>query len=340
MKNIFVFFKHKQSNDTTEYKIYKHLKELYKNTHSVSLSFSSIIFKDDSYQIYCTFSKSFIPIQEGDIFIIRQISKHYKNAVNLVNIIDNIKEELELTVYHSYDVIDFFNDKYATYLFLKSNDITTIPTIYIPKISLKGNSTLLINSAKQLGYPLIAKILDGSQGNGVIKVESETQLRSICDYLYKKSGPFLLQKYIRAQYDVRVFTFGEEILFSMKRNRSDNDFRTNISKGGLGERYDLSKEERQQVQDLLDALQTRFPEQIGAIGIDFIKNEDDRLYFIEINGSIGIEGISKVFNIDMSKIIAKKIFEANIKEKSIKELSNTFSPPKNIEANELDLTED
>ena len=82
-------------------------------------------------------------------------------------------------------------------------------------------------------YPIILKTLRGSKGVGVLFVESERGLDSLCQVLYKQDedADLLLQEFIPNDYDVRVLVLGGKVLANMKRPVIEGDFRSNVSQG-------------------------------------------------------------------------------------------------------------
>jgi len=147
------------------------------------------------------------------------------------------------------------------------------------------------------GLPCVGKLQRGSLGVGVMLMETSlaasTSLRS-----FQSLGiDVILQQYIESgkpANDIRVFVIGPETkepkIFAFKRYALDNDFRSNLSISGIGEKVTITDEERQMAIDAALAVG------LGVCGVDIIRdvNDNDKPYVIEVNGSPGLKGIETV----------------------------------------------
>lgn len=312
MKKIFVFIKyHKDLDKVTEWKFYKVFAEQGLNVIPVIVNYSYIFEEKGKFYIKNKFIKNKfrkVEIEEGDIFFIRAASLSNRNSYRLLTHLQELGDKLDLVFYNGNEFIQMCNDKFRNYLFLKEQEIGTPDTYFVPYVEMSKSDKQLKNIAKQLGYPLIMKTVEGSMGTGVVKVESDEQIQSIAEILYKGNGGIILQKMIKADYDVRVFVWGNEIIASMRRNKVEGDFRSNVSKGSKAETYDLSKGELSFVEDIIKKVNEKYGH-VGTIGIDYMVSGDDgSLQVLELNGSPGIK-IKDITGIDVFAEIGKRILK-------------------------------
>jgi RimK family alpha-L-glutamate ligase len=193
-------------------------------------------------------------------------------------------EKIGICCVNSRATIQMCADKYWTALRLADADIPT------PKTALVQNENQLQESLDVIGekYPLILKTLRGSKGIGVIFIESNRQLSSLVQLLWKQdeTTEILLQSYIKSDFDVRVIILNGEIQAAMRRDVLKGDFRSNYSRGAKVKEYKLNEEE---IEICLKA-----DKAVNGIwtAVDFIKDGKDT-FILEVNSSPGTEGIEE-----------------------------------------------
>jgi ribosomal protein S6--L-glutamate ligase len=150
------------------------------------------------------------------------------------------------------------------------------------------------------GAPLVLKILEGTQGVGVVLVESEKAAKSVLDAFYGMEVNLLVQEFIEEAggSDVRALVVGGEVVGAMKRQGAEGDFRSNLHQGGSATAHKLSRKEKS------TALKAAKAMGLGVCGVDMIPSSRGPLV-MEVNSSPGLEGIEKSTQID----IAGKIME-------------------------------
>jgi ribosomal protein S6--L-glutamate ligase len=158
------------------------------------------------------------------------------------------------------------------------------------------------------GPPLVIKFLEGTQGIGVILVETAKAARSMIEAFLGLKVNILVQEYIKEAggADIRCFVVGGEVVAAMKRQaKSSEEFRSNLHRGGEASVIEITEEERM--------MATRAARIMGlnVAGVDIVRSNRGPL-IIEINASPGLEGIEKTTGID----VAGKIVE--FVEKSVK----------------------
>lgn len=155
------------------------------------------------------------------------------------------------------------------------------------------------------GTPLVLKILEGTQGVGVVLVESTKAAKSVLDAFYGMDVNLLVQEYIAEANgsDIRVLVVDGEVVGAMKRQGAEGDFRSNLHQGGSAQAYKLNRVEK------ATALAAAKAMGLGVCGVDMIPSSRGPLV-MEVNSSPGLEGIEKSTKVD----IAGKIMDFIEKE--------------------------
>ena len=151
-------------------------------------------------------------------------------------------------------------------------------------------------------YPMIFKTAQGTQGVGVIFIDSRKTLLATMQLINKIDVDIamLIQEYIKAPYDVRVMFLNNEIVGQLKRPVVDGDFRSNVSQGSLPLKLELTELEKSECIKAAQSVKGVW------LGVDFIpsKNrEKEPPYIIEINSSPGTGHIDELNDIDIYRMI-------------------------------------
>lgn len=146
------------------------------------------------------------------------------------------------------------------------------------------------------GPPLVIKFLEGTQGIGVILVETAKAARSVLEAFMGLKVNIMVQEYIKEANgaDIRCFVVGNEVVASMKRQAgSPEEFRSNLHRGGTAMAVDITEEER--------TMAIRAANIIGLniAGVDIVRSHRGPL-IMEVNASPGLEGIEKTTGIDVA----------------------------------------
>lgn len=135
--------------------------------------------------------------------------------------------------------------------------------------------------AKVGGLPAVAKTLQGSQGVGVMILESKLAANTALESFYKADVDILLQQFLEGgSKDIRAIVVGDKVSVAMERTANKGDFRANISKGGSGRKIDLTPEETSMAVKAATACGLEFA------GVDIVRDKD-KSYVIEVNGNPG-----------------------------------------------------
>lgn len=150
------------------------------------------------------------------------------------------------------------------------------------------------------GAPLVIKLLEGTQGKGVILADSHQSAVSIINAFKEMHANILVQEFIEESrgVDIRCFVIGDKVVAAVKRQAKSGDFRANVHQGGNMSKVKLSPQER--------AIAIRAAKTMGlkVAGVDLIRSNHGPLV-LEINSSPGLEGIERSTGIN----IAGKIIE-------------------------------
>lgn len=184
---------------------------------------------------------------------------------------------------------------------LRSQQILTKAGVDTPNTLMSRNTTDIDDLLDQIGLPVIIKLASGTHGNGVVLAETKKAAKSALQafYLYNEDGTnVLLQEYIKesAGTDIRAFVVGSRVVASMQRQSLDDDFRSNLHKGGEGNSIKLTAEESRVAVKAAKAMG------LHIAGVDLLRSERGPLV-LEVNASPGF-GIEKVTGRDVAgKII-------------------------------------
>lgn len=185
---------------------------------------------------------------------------------------------------------------------LRSLQVLSKNSVDMPKTIFASNKS----SAKDVialsgGAPLVLKITEGTQGVGVVLVDSEKAAKSVLDAFYGMDVNILVQEFIEEAggADIRAFVVDGEVVGAMKRQGAEGDFRSNLHQGGSATSYKLNRKEKSTALAAAKAMGG-----LGVCGVDMIPSSRGPLV-MEVNSSPGLEGIEKSTKID----IAGKIME-------------------------------
>ena len=150
------------------------------------------------------------------------------------------------------------------------------------------------------GAPCIIKLLEGTQGIGVILADNHKAAKSVIEAFMKIKANMLVQEFIKEAggADIRVFIVDGQSVGAMKRQAKDGEFRSNLHRGGSASVIQLSPEERATAIKAVKKLG------LGIAGVDLLQSKRGPLV-MEVNSSPGLEGIEGATGID----IAGKIIE-------------------------------
>ena len=199
---------------------------------------------------------------------------------------------------------------------LRSMQLLAKSGIGIPKTVVSRNTADIDDLLEQLGgMPVIIKLARGTHGNGVVLAETKKAAKSVLQafYLTNDDGTnILLQEFIKesAGTDIRAFVVGSRVVASMKRQSLDDDFRSNLHKGGSGTTIKLTDEEKKVAVKAAKAMG------LNIAGVDMMRSNRGPL-ILEVNASPGF-GIEKVTGRNVAGAIIEYV-EQNAKRNNKKD---------------------
>ncbi len=152
------------------------------------------------------------------------------------------------------------------------------------------------------GAPVIIKLIEGTQGIGVLLAENVKAAESIIELLRSQKQNVLIQKFVAESKgkDIRALVVGDEVVAAMRRRAQGQEFRSNVHRGGLTEAVELDEEYR--------ATAVRAAQIMGlrVAGVDMLESTQGP-QIMEINSSPGLEGIEKATQKDIAGAIIDHI---------------------------------
>jgi len=152
------------------------------------------------------------------------------------------------------------------------------------------------------GAPLVVKLLEGTQGKGVVLAETKKAAESVIDAFQGLKANILVQEFIKeaAGTDIRCFVVAGKVVAAMERRSTDGNFRANLHQGGTAKLIKLTKEER------ATAIKAAKVLGLNIAGVDILRG-DDGPKVLEVNSSPGLEGIEKATKKDIAGMIIHHI---------------------------------
>ena len=150
------------------------------------------------------------------------------------------------------------------------------------------------------GTPLVVKLIEGTQGVGVILAETKKAAQAVIEAFRGLDANILVQEFIKEAggSDVRCFVVGGKVVATMKRQAGPGEFRSNLHRGGTAEKVKITPEERS------TAMRAARTMGLNISGVDLLRSNHGAVV-MEVNSSPGLEGIEKATGID----VAAKIIE-------------------------------
>ena len=150
------------------------------------------------------------------------------------------------------------------------------------------------------GPPVVVKLLQGTQGIGVVLAETAQAASSVIEAFHGLDENILIQKYIKESKgaDIRAFVVGRRVVAAMRRQAVAGEFRSNLHRGGTAAAFKLPVEYRTTALTAARALGLR------VAGVDLIESDDGPMV-MEVNSSPGLEGISKATGVDVADEIVQ-----------------------------------
>lgn len=197
---------------------------------------------------------------------------------------------------------------------LRSLQILSREGLGMPKTAFtnfsKGGEKQLIDQVG--GAPLIIKLLEGTQGLGVVLAETKKAGQSVIEAFHGLKARIIVQEFIKEAKgaDIRAFVVNGKVVGAMKRQGEEGEFRSNLHRGGQASVIKLSTAERRAALAAAKALG------LAVAGVDMLQSARGPL-ILEVNSSPGLEGIEKATGINIAGKIIEYI-EASANKKTSK----------------------
>ncbi|HKR74796.1 MAG TPA: lysine biosynthesis protein LysX [Candidatus Nitrosocosmicus sp.] len=231
----------------------------------------------------------------GDILLQRSIS-HFRGQF-----LTYCLELCGYNVINDSKIGEVCGNKLLTSMILKKNNIPT------PKSYFSFNSDSAFEFIESLDFdknPVVFKPVIGSWGRGVFPVRNRETGKIIIEMRQESTSPFsnifYFQELIhRPPRDIRCIVVGDKLVAAVYRYSSEDEWRTNVAKGGKAERIEVTKE----LEDL--ALRAANAVGTGVLGIDMMEDKERGLLVHEINNTVEFRGASLATGIDIADMIVE-----------------------------------
>ena len=182
---------------------------------------------------------------------------------------------------------------------LRSLQLLARDGVGLPVTAFANDSTATEDLMQMVGgAPLVIKLLEGTQGIGVVLGETHKSAKSVIEAFHGADIAILIQEFIKEAEgrDIRAFVVGRKIVATMERSGADGDFRSNLHRGGKAEMVELSAIEK------ITALKAARSMGLNVAGVDMLRSKRGPVV-MEVNSSPGLEGIEKATSTDVAMAI-------------------------------------
>lgn len=186
---------------------------------------------------------------------------------------------------------------------LRSLQILSRAGLGLPKTVFTNYSKNVADVVDQVGgAPVIIKLLEGTQGIGVILAETKKAAESVIEAFNNLQARVIVQEFIKEAggADIRAIVIDGRVVGAMKRQGKEGEFRSNLHRGGTAEIIELTDEEE------TAAIKAAKAMGLGIAGVDMLQSSRGPL-ILEVNSSPGLEGIEKATGKDIAREIIKYI---------------------------------
>ncbi len=211
-------------------------------------------------------------------------------------------EQMGVFTLSSSRAVNASRDKlYALQLLSKQN-------ILLPKTAFVRRKSEILKTIDEIGgAPVVIKLLEGTQGIGVVLAERLNTAQAIIELLHVAKQNILVQKFVEEAKgrDIRAFVVGDRVVAAMRRvSENPSEFRSNVHRGGRAESIQLPKE--------FEEVSVRAAKTLGlkVAGVDLLESKEGPA-IIEVNSSPGLEAIENVSGVDIAAEIIQFI-EQNV----------------------------
>ena len=161
------------------------------------------------------------------------------------------------------------------------------------------------------GAPLVIKLLEGTQGIGVVLAETQQAAESVIEAFMGLKANILVQEYIKEAggSDIRCFVIGDKVVAAMKRQAKEGEFRSNLHRGGSASLVRITPEERS------TAVRAANTMGLNVAGVDILRSNHGPVV-MEVNSSPGLEGIENATGKDVAGVIIDFLIKQTTQRKT------------------------
>ncbi|WP_417488565.1 30S ribosomal protein S6--L-glutamate ligase [Maricaulis sp.] len=161
------------------------------------------------------------------------------------------------------------------------------------------------------GSPLVIKLLEGTQGIGVVLVDSDRSAKSVIEAFRGAGVNILVQEFIKEAggSDIRALVVGGKVVAAMQRTGAKGEFRSNLHQGGTAQAVKISPEERS------TAVRAAKSMGLNVCGVDMLRSNHGPVV-MEVNSSPGLEGVEKATGIDVAGKIIETLEKTSVPGKT------------------------
>lgn len=181
-------------------------------------------------------------------------------------------------------------DKLRSFQILSKHNIGIPATTFV-----KDKKDVLPAIERVGGAPIVIKLLEGTQGIGVLLAHTQEMAMSIIELLQSQKQNILIQKFVAESKgkDIRAIVVGDQVVASMRRVAQGQEFRSNVHRGGKTESIELDEKYKE------TAIRAAKLMNLGIAGVDMLEGKDGP-QIMEINSSPGLEGIEGCSKLDVA----------------------------------------
>jgi len=186
---------------------------------------------------------------------------------------------------------------------LRSLQILSRHHVGIPRTTFVRDRNDVLPAIERVGgAPVIIKLIEGTQGIGVLLAESVKTAEGIVELLQSQKQNVLIQKFVAESKgrDIRAFVVGDRVVAAMRRVAQGQEFRSNVHRGGIAEPVELSEEYRETAVRCTQILG------LQVAGVDMLEGKDGP-QVMEVNSSPGLEGIESCTGLDVAGAVIEYI---------------------------------
>jgi ribosomal protein S6--L-glutamate ligase len=186
---------------------------------------------------------------------------------------------------------------------LRSTQLLARKGIGLPVTGFANNPDDITDLIDQVGgAPLVIKLLEGTQGIGVVLAETHNAAESVIQAFMGLKANIMVQEFIKEAdgSDIRCFVIGDKVVAAMKRQGADGEFRSNLHRGGSASLIRLTPEERS------TAVRAAKIMGLHVCGVDMLRSNHGPV-IMEVNSSPGLKGIETVSGKDIAGLIIQSI---------------------------------